>query len=196
VSVTRDTPQRRRGQALEDALLSAAWDALVDVGYAGFTIEVAAERAHTSRPVLYRRWPNRSDLAIAAIAHHFRQIAVNVPDTGNVRDDLIALLREASTKRIDMVVLLSAHMGQFFDETKSSFSDLRERLQQGRPFRSDEVLRRAVDRGEIDPVKLTPRIATLPFDLLRHELLMTLQPVPDETIIAIVDEVFLPLVRP
>ena len=37
------------------------------------------------------------------------------------------------------------------------------------------------------------RIANVPLDLLRHELLMTLQPVPEETITEIVDEIFLPL---
>jgi AcrR family transcriptional regulator len=63
---------RRRGQALDDALLDAAWDELVERGYGRFTIEAVAARAGTSRPVIYRRWPTRSDLAIAAIRHHGR----------------------------------------------------------------------------------------------------------------------------
>jgi AcrR family transcriptional regulator len=58
---------RRRGEALEDALLDAAWDELVEVGYGRFTIDGVAARAGTSRPVIYRRWPVRSDLAIAAV---------------------------------------------------------------------------------------------------------------------------------
>jgi len=55
-------------------------------------------------------------------------------------------------------------------------------------------MRRAVQRGEIDPARLTPRIAALPFDLVRHEVMMTLAPVPKDTIIEIVDDIFLPLV--
>jgi hypothetical protein len=47
---------RRRGDALEHALLDAAWDELQAVGYAGLTIEAVADRAGTSRAVLYRRW--------------------------------------------------------------------------------------------------------------------------------------------
>ncbi len=58
-----------------------------------------------------------------------------------------------------------------------------------------QILRRGIERGELDPDRLTPRIANVPLDLLRHELLMTLQPVPEETITEIVDEIFLPLVR-
>src|SRR5580698_9986398 len=93
------TVERRRGKALEDAVLDAAWSELLDSGYASFTIEAVAVRAHTSRPVLYRRWPNRADLAVAAIRHNLHKHPVNAPDTGNVRDDLIALLQQFSKNR-------------------------------------------------------------------------------------------------
>jgi hypothetical protein len=58
-----------------------------------------------------------------------------------------------------------------------------------------ELLARGVDRGEIDRSKLTPQIASLLPDLLRHELLMTLRPVPNAVIAEFVDDIFLPLVR-
>ena len=43
---------------------------------------------------------------------------------------------------------------------------------------------------------LTDRIKTLPFDLFRHEAMMTLQPVGDAVLLEIVDDIFLPLVTP
>ncbi len=49
--------------------------------------------------------------------------------------------------------------------------------------------------GEIDPGRLSLRTASLPVDLVRHDLIMTQAPVPDSTIVEIVDEIFLPLVR-
>jgi hypothetical protein len=55
-----------------------------------------------------------------------------------------------------------------------------------------EIVRRAVDRGEL-PGALPSRVAALPFDLLRHELLMNLGRASEETIVDIVDTVFLPL---
>jgi hypothetical protein len=66
-------------------------------------------------------------------------------------------------------------------------------MQRGGPHRRRSVGQVAepsfdlVEHGEIDPGRLTPRIAGLPADLLRHELLMTLRPVPDETIVEIVE---------
>ena len=58
------------------------------------------------------------------------------------------------------------------------------------------MLRRGVERGEIDPERLTPRTATVALDLLPHEMLTTLQPVSEEAIAEIVDDIFLPLVHP
>ena len=189
------TVERRRGKALEDAMLDAAWSELLDGGYARFTMEAVAARARTSRPVLYRRWPNRADLAIAAIRHILQQHPVNAPDTGNVRDDLIALLRQFSKNRAVFVVL-SFQMSEYFSETNTSLADLRRTLLQGGHSQIDVVLARGVNRGEIDRSRLTSRIRSLLPDLLRHEFLMTLRPVPNTVITELVDDIFLPLVHP
>lgn len=164
-------------------------------GYGRFTMEGVVKRAGTSRPVLYRRWANRADLAIAAIRHQMRSYPVAAPDNGNVRDDLVALLCHVSSKRAGMALLVFVQMGQYFMETQSSPADLRERLLHGQQSLIDTILSRAVRRGEIDSRRLTPRIAALPGDLLRQEFMMTLKPVPDAIIVEIVDDIFLPLVR-
>jgi len=189
------TVERRRGKALEDAVLDAAWSELLDGGYASFTMEAVAAHAHTSRPVLYRRWPNRADLAIAAIRHIMHKHPLKIPDTGNVRADLIALLQQFSKERALFAAFISLQMGEYFSETNTSLADLRASLLQGNHSQLDAVLARGVERGEIDRSKLTPRIVSLPVDLLRHEVLMTLKPVPNAVIAGVVDEIFLPLVR-
>ncbi len=190
------TVERRRGKALEDAVLDAAWSELLAAGYASFTMEAVAARAHTSRPVLYRRWPSRVDLAIAAIRHFIHKHPLNIPDTGNVRGDLIALLQQLSKSRALFAATFSLQMGEYFSETNTSLADLRARVLQGHHSQLDVVLERGMDRGEIDRSKLTPRIASLLPDLLRHEVLMTLKPVPNAVIAEFVDDIFLPLVRP
>jgi hypothetical protein len=58
------------------------------------------------------------------------------------------------------------------------------------------IIERAVERGEADPGRLTPHIVSLPADLVRHYLIMNLAPVPDETLVEVVDRIFLPLVAP
>jgi AcrR family transcriptional regulator len=194
--MTAKAGERRRGAELETALLKAAWDELAAVGYARFTIEAVAERAGTSRPVLYRRWANRHDLALAALRAQFGGPVIDVPDRGNLRDELVELLSGFSERRSHLVVTIMQQMGEFLAETGAAFREMREQVLAGRRMVLDDVLDRAVRRGEIDARRLTPRVRALPGDLLRHELMMTLKPVPRKTIEEIVDQVFLPLVKP
>jgi AcrR family transcriptional regulator len=49
-------------------------------------------------------------------------------------------------------------------------------------------------RGELDLDKVPAAVLSMPFDLMRQDLLMTLKPLPAERITSIVDELFLPLV--
>jgi hypothetical protein len=54
------------------------------------------------------------------------------------------------------------------------------------------VLERAVVRGEIDPDRLSPPIASLPLDLVRH-VIMKQSALPDPALVEIVDKAFMPL---
>jgi len=191
-----DSPRRRRGDELENALLDAAWQELSEGGYATFTIDAVADRAHTSRPVLYRRWPTRDDLVLAAIRHGLRPIPVASIDTGSLRGDLLQIMRSANETRSDIAALISVHLGSYYQATGLAPADLRVQLLEGRPSSVEAIMQRGIDRGEIDPARLTPRVASLPFDLMRHELIMTLKPIPESVMLEIVDDIFLPMVRP
>jgi AcrR family transcriptional regulator len=194
-SVTgKDTPptRRRRGAALDAALLEAAWDELCAVGYPQFTLDGVAARAGTSRPVLARRWPNRTELAIAAIRH--RTPAVE-PDTGTLRGDVLALLRQISASFSEAIGVLTFVLADYFNTTGRPLSEIREQAIADRGSIMAAVIERAVERGEIDPRRLTPHIATLPVDLVRHDLIMNQAPVSDDTLVEIVDRIFLPLVQ-
>jgi AcrR family transcriptional regulator len=188
-------PQRRRGAALEDALLDAAWDELVENGYPDFTIESVAERAKTSRSVIYRRWPTKPELVRAAVGRAGQRERVIVPDTGSLRDDMVELLRRSNHARGRLGTMMALQLAGYFAETGTSLSELRGAFVAGRGAAVETIIGRAVERGEVDPAKLSHRVVSVPFDLLRHELLMTLKSVPDDVIVSIVDEVFMPLVR-
>jgi hypothetical protein len=93
-----------------------------------------------------------------------------------------------------MAAVMSVQLGAYYQETGQSPEDLRRVVIGDRVTAIDTIALRAIARGEVDVGALTPRIASLPFDLVRHELLMTLKPVPTMTILEIVDDIFLPLV--
>jgi AcrR family transcriptional regulator len=178
---------RRRGKVLEDALLVAAWDEVAAVGYAKFTMDAVAARARTARSVLYRRWPSRAALVHAAVRHRFGSLRDDVPDTGNLREDVLSVLR---------------HNRDAFQEIgpdvvhglMAEAADLPAEVFEVTPDAITTILNRAAARGEVRPDRITPRIASLPGDLLRHEMQHPHGDPTDSFLAEIVDEIFLPLV--
>lgn len=188
--------ERRRGAELEGAVLEAAWAELAAIGYAGTTLEGVAKRAGTSRPVLARRWPNRNVLATAAIAHYLASNPISVPDLGNVRDELAYLFQQWSKRGVPLVLRLFLDMSADLASADSSFADVKAEIRRRIGDRDlvGQILERGIARGEIDRTRVTPRIASLPADLMRHEAIMTSKPISERAIAEILDEVFLPLV--
>ena len=82
-----------------------------------------------------------------------------------------------------------------FQDLGLSSAELRRALVGDRESSMDVIVARAIARGELGPRTSTARVISLPVDLLRHELLMTLEPTAPEIITSIVDDVFLPLAR-
>lgn len=186
---------RRRGLALEQAILDAAIDELVDSGYAGLTFDRVAARAGTNKNAIYRRWPSRAALGVAA----YRSAAVaemRVPDTGALRSDALELLRLANRTWSSPVgrVLRSLLAGVADDPELLAL--VHERSADAQSATWLTVLGRAVARGEIRPEALHPRVATAAIVMLRNEYVTRGVPTaPDEVLVEIVDEIFLPLLR-
>ncbi|MCS7484422.1 TetR/AcrR family transcriptional regulator [Umezawaea endophytica] len=182
---------RRRGAALEEAILQAAVEELTESGYPGLTMDRVAKRAGTNKNAIYRRWPNRAALGIAAY-HRLTTTTVEVPDTGELRGDVLELLRMANRT-------WSSPYGEILRGLLAD-PDLLERM---RERSTDDgawmwltVLGRAVARGEVRPGALHPRVATVAVALLRNEFVTRGVPnAPDDVLVEIVDEVYLPLLR-
>jgi AcrR family transcriptional regulator len=186
---------RRRGEALEHALLDAAWAELQAAGYAGLTMEAVADRAGTSRAVLYRRWRNRPELVIAAIRRHRPLLSGEIPDTGSLRGDVLALLRRMSSRLAEIgPETVYGLLGDYLSDA-GLFSRSQEQVLHISAEVMDTILKRAADRGEAR-AGVERRIATLPTDLFRNELFRARTPPSEGTLTEIVDDVFLPLVRP
>jgi AcrR family transcriptional regulator len=188
---------RRRGEQLEAALLEAALNELIDVGFSNLTMESVAARAHTGIAVLYRRWANKDELVLAAIQHSRLAHPVAIPDTGTLRGDLLALLTAISEARATFTaVAASAAFSGLLIDTGLTPAQVRDKLLGDQSLWSNQILyRHAHDRGEIDLDRIPPAVLAMPFELMRHDLLMDLKPLQAARIKSIVDELFLPLVR-
>lgn len=189
ISDFRNRP-RRRGAVLEQAILDAAWEELTQVGYRDFTIEGVAARAQTGKQAIYRRWPGRAQLVIAAIREHAPAYSGEIPDTGQLRGDVLALLRRAAERWAELgPETLHGLLAELVEDPERVA--LINRAVGDAAMRT--ILERAAARGEINLDQITPRIAALPVDLLRHEIFVASGSVPDAVLLEIVDDVFLPL---
>ncbi|MEU4819554.1 TetR/AcrR family transcriptional regulator [Micromonospora aurantiaca] len=188
--------RRRRGEELEQAILRAAAEELRESGYAGMTMDRVAARAGTNKNAIYRRWPHRAALGVAAY-RHLSDAAMPNPDTGTLRGDALEMLRLANeTWSSPHGAVLRGLLAAAADDPElltlmreRSGADTMDRAWIG-------MLERAAARGEASAAAVRHRVATVPMMLLRAEYAMRGVPsVPDEVLVEIVDEVFLPLVR-
>ncbi|WP_328600679.1 TetR/AcrR family transcriptional regulator [Actinomadura physcomitrii] len=187
---------RRRGAALEGAILEAAAEEMRESGYAGMTMDRVARRAGTNKNAIYRRWPNRAALGVAAY-RRFAHAQLTVPDTGTLRGDALELLQRANAT-------WSSPQGALLRELLAAAGADPQLLGLLRDQSGDTamdgawltMLGRAVARGEAPAEAVHPRVASLPMTVLRGEYAARGRPdVPDAVLTEIVDEVFLPLVR-
>ncbi len=156
-------------------------------------MERIAARARTSKSALYRRWNGRAELVVEAC----RQQAItgaDIPDTGELRTDMICLLRQMSERMASPVGGMLAGLLAEMMRSPELAREVRERFFNVGPTAALSVLERAVARGEVGARMLRSRRASVASDLLRNEFLLHGAPVPEETIVAIVDEIYLPLV--
>ncbi|MGT2426027.1 TetR-like C-terminal domain-containing protein [Amnibacterium kyonggiense] len=116
-------------------------------------------------------------------------------DTGSLREDAVVALRGFNESRADFITAISVVMANIASDTGLSPADLRDRLLGSRTSGGRVLLDRAVSRGEIPARERPAGLVSMPFDLFRHDLLLTLARVPERRILEIVDDLWLPLVR-
>jgi AcrR family transcriptional regulator len=174
----------------EAELLAVTLELLQEHGYDRLTLDAVATTAHASKATLYRRWPTKAELVMAAFVEGTRQVAVD-PDTGTLRDDLLQLgesicahvATHASTIRAVLVEVsrspeLDAMMQeQFLDQRKALMA---------------HVLAQAVDRGEIDASAVTEDLWDVLPGYLIYRSVLTGRAPSSRTMQDLVDNVLIP----
>jgi AcrR family transcriptional regulator len=187
---------RRLDPARDAAILQAAFDGLADVGYDRLSMDDIAARARVGKAAIYRRWPSKAAVVVAAMARWREQMgAIAVPDTGSLRGDAEAIIAmvpdfdDADRNAISVMLGLATAASR----DPELATALREQAL-ARPRRGiQEVLERAVARGEIPrgrDLMLVPDVV-LGLNALR---LMTGQGVDQAYIRHVFEDVIIPLV--
>ena len=174
----------------EAELLAVTLELLQEHGYDRLTVDAVATTARASKATIYRRWPTKAELVLAAFVEGTRQVAVD-PDTGTLRGDLLRLGKSicahvsthASTIRAVLVeVSRSAELDAMMQE---QFLDQRKALM-------SHVLSRAVARGEIQASAITEDLWDVLPGYLIYRSVLTGNPPASQTIRDLVDNVLVP----
>lgn len=141
-------PGRPRDPAAGEAILRATLSLLAEDGYDGLSIDGIADRAGVGKATIYRRWASKEEVVAAAARHLSEQVPV--PDTGELRGDLMAIADGLTTVFADpatarLVGALVARM----PHDPALASGLREGFLAARRRAARVVLQGAQDRGEI-----------------------------------------------
>jgi AcrR family transcriptional regulator len=147
--VTHRAPGRPRDERADRAILEAALDVLAQVGPTGLSVEEVASRAKVSKATIYRRFPTKDDLVIAALASLNELLPSELPD-GTVRDALVATVSTWWDRHED------SQTGQLFPKvfayarTKPPvFCSFYDQVIEPRRDFYRAMLRRGIDRGEL-----------------------------------------------
>jgi AcrR family transcriptional regulator len=174
----------------EAELLAVTLRLLQEHGYDRLTLDAVATTARASKATVYRRWPTKAELVLAAFIEGIRHTAVP-PDTGTLRGDLLHLgevicqqaHQHAGTMRAVLVELSrnpaldNAFQNQFIEQRKAVI---------------DHILRQAVDRGEIDDAAIISELWDLLPGYLIFRSITPSRPPTRSTVRALVDDVIIP----
>jgi AcrR family transcriptional regulator len=137
-----------RTARVRQAVIDATIDELSEVGYAALRFEAVAERAGVHKSTIYRRWGTKAALVSTAIIERRGEL-VPPPDTGSLRGDLIALLREIRLGlQTPWVTALLREAGPRTPHSEDLYA-LLDRFWPERFRESKQVFVRAMERGEL-----------------------------------------------
>jgi AcrR family transcriptional regulator len=155
-------PGRQRSRACDDAIVTATLDLLREAGYAGLTMSAVIERSGVSSATLYRRWPTKQALVVAAV-----QTLISDPapeDMGSLAGDIDAFVRRVARsvdRHAQLTVLPPAVDDDVRDLNRRAFIEPRlEQLQ--------ALLDRAVARGDLERAPQAEPLLSLVVGPLYH----------------------------
>lgn len=189
--------KRRRGKALENDILTATLDLIESTEYENITMDMIAKNAHTNKSVLYRRWESKADIILAALRTQMGSVQLEVPDTGSIHDDLIALFDQL----IDLLKKMNYdHLAGLMMERLGSMSiaDFFRQLGSNNYVTHliQQVMEEGQARGEIDLTVVDGQLLNLPVYLIMDTLFSQEATLTQKRMHWMVDSVMMPVLNP
>ena len=143
-------PGRPRSEQAEQAIIEATLDLFAEQGFEGACVEAVAARAGVGKATIYRRWPNKEELLLAAFGS--LKSPFPEPEGVSVRDDLLAMFEvmcadKADPRKARRYALLLGE-GEKYPRLMARY---KETVVEPRREAMRAVIRRGIQTGELRP---------------------------------------------
>ena len=184
-----------RSENARRAVLHAVDDLLVEVGFAGLTMERIAARAGVGKQTVYRWWSSKVDVLLEALGDDLAE-ELTPADHGDLREDLSGhrAAVAAFLTTADAGAVFRALLGQAQHDPELA-RRLREEQVRGQQTRDRLPLERAVARGELSPQTDLDEAVKQLVGPIYYRVLVTGAPVPPGFTDGLVDRFLLGCVR-
>ncbi len=186
------TRAARRGPERRTAVFDSVFALLAEVGYDRMTMDAVAARAHVSKATIYRTWPDKPDLVAEALAHHFQDTPAP-PDTGSLRGDLLALMLKACQVGNSVDGQVVAGVMTAVARNPVLASTMYEYMYEKKHTVHETVIRRAAERGELDPTTDPHLLHEVAHSMMLARRLEICAPLDKEFAEHVVDDVLIPV---
>lgn len=177
---------RPRDERVDRAICDAALELMAEHGISDLRMDAVAERAGVGKAAIYRRFRSKDELVATVVSQLVSEIAI--PDTGSTSGDLRVLMDEACALYRDT---LAGPLMPALVEAMHRDPELRGLIRKGsltgRRAVLAEVLRRGVERGDLDRDLDTELALDLLGGPLFYRLLITGGPLDDHLAAGVVD---------
>lgn len=178
---------RPRGEPVMDAVLAHTIAELAAHGPEQVSVERVARAAQVNKTSIYRRWPTREALVAAALERVAHAIALQIPDTGAIRGDLMALGRTIGDFLQSPAGRGLARAALAPEATSAIVQMARGALQRGANSGAAEMVARAMARGEWRPDATPPVALSMLVGAILHRVMLEADELSEEWLAAAVD---------
>jgi AcrR family transcriptional regulator len=135
---------------IEKRVLTAALTVYGEVGWAGFTFDAVARRAPVGKAALYRRWPTKEDLLLAAL-ERLAERPEEPLNPNDLRGCLTAMAGQVIAMYVGPKAMVLPRVLIEAGQYPQRFEEMVQNIVQARFTGGRCIVQAALDRGELPP---------------------------------------------
>lgn len=188
-------PSGPRAESREQAILDAALELLMEVGYDRLSIDALAERARAGKATIYRHWSGKAQIVAEAVRRLKMHDRVTPVDTGSLRGDLLGELNLMCTSMTteDAAIVTGVLSAMRSDPELAQL--VRTQVIEAKRGKFTGMVERAAARGELPAGARADLVEEVIPAMLINQLVIQGKPLDDAFATHLVDDIVLPLLH-